>query len=198
MFKQLVRLLPRSARYIKKLASDQLLKPLEYKRRKKYEMTESPQFLELSEEKRELVIKEIKSLLKERKELQQTIKKDQEQTNTANEQLFLELLGVFDTLEFLLNYLGDNPEPSPKFIQRLPKQLEVLQSKLLGVLERRQVDPIDDLTNTKPDFSLCVVVDREVRHDIEDQTITKVVKKGFRIQNRILRPVEVITSKYEP
>jgi molecular chaperone GrpE len=197
MFNQFVKLLLPNAKYIKEIAFDRILRPFRYKQSATDIISESTETLELSTKQRDQIIEEIRILLKNEKTLQQTLKKEQDQRNTANEQLFLELLGIFDTLEFLVDYLSNSPEPSAKSIKRLSKQLEVLQRKLVGILEQRKVELIGDLNHTKPDFNLCVVVDREVRNDLEDQTITKVVKKGFRIENRVLRPIEVITSKQQ-
>ena len=49
--------------------------------------------------------------------------------------------------------------------------------------------------DTQPDYSICQVVDREEREDLKEQTITKIVRQGFRVEEKILRSVEVITSK---
>lgn len=89
-----------------------------------------------------------------------------------------------------------NHEPSPQSWERLPKSLASIEKKLLMILERRQVNSIE-FSATQPDFTLCRVVDREVCSDLENQTITKVVRRGFRLGNKLLRPIEVITSKTE-
>lgn len=39
------------------------------------------------------------------------------------------------------------------------------------------------------------MVGREKGEDLEEQTITKVVRQGFRVEDKVLRPIEVITSK---
>jgi molecular chaperone GrpE len=41
------------------------------------------------------------------------------------------------------------------------------------------------------------VVDQEVRPELAPQTITQVVRQGFRWHDRVLRPTEVIISKPE-
>jgi molecular chaperone GrpE len=153
------------------------------------------QNFKLSQEQRDRLLQEIGNLLKERGTLQQSLREQHSKATTANEELFLELLEVVDTLEFLLNYVA-NHEPSPQSWERLPKSLASIEKKLLMLLERRQVNSID-YSATQPDFTLCRVVDREVRSDLENQTITKVVRRGFRLGNKLLRPIEVITSKTE-
>ncbi len=76
----------------------------------------------------------------------------------------------------------------------LPLSLDSIQRMLLFILEQRQVHPIDFQGN-QPNFNLCQVLGREVRNDLEDQTITKIVRRGFHWGDKLLRPVEVITSQ---
>ncbi|MBC6431799.1 nucleotide exchange factor GrpE [Nostoc sp. HG1] len=150
----------------------------------------------ISQEKLDLTIQEINNLKKDKVLLQQSLREQQNKTAANTEDLFLELLEIGDALEALLNYLEQNPNLSPEFIQRLPKSVGAVNRKFLGVLGKRQVLPIEiELQNTQPDFNLCRVVDCEVRNDIADQTITKIVRRGFSLGEKILRPTEVITSK---
>ena len=152
----------------------------------------------ISQEKLDLTIQEINNLKKDKIVLQQSLRELQTQTTANTEDLFLELLEIADALEALLDYLENNPNPSPEFIQRLPKSVGAVNRKFLGVLGKRQVLPIKiELQSTQPDFNLCRVVDREVRNDIADQTITKIVRRGFSLGEKTLRPTEVITSKSE-
>ena len=150
--------------------------------------------LKLNEAQRDRLQYELKTLLKERMSLKQSLQQQGEKATAEKEELFLELLEVFDALESFLNYIEENPDPNPKFFKRLPKSLGTIQKKLLNILERRQVQPIE-FKDTKPDYSFCQVVDREEREDLEEQTITKIVRQGFRVEEKILRSVEVITSK---
>ncbi|MEH2404808.1 nucleotide exchange factor GrpE [Nostoc sp.] len=152
----------------------------------------------ISQEQIDLTIQEINNLKKDKVVLQQSLREQQTQTTANTEDLFLELLEIADALEALLDYLENNPNPSPEFIQRLPKSVWAVNRKFLGVLGKRQVLPVKiELQSTQPDFNLCRVVDREVRNDIADQTITKIVRRGFSLKDKILRPTEVITSKLE-
>ncbi|HEY9831087.1 MAG TPA: nucleotide exchange factor GrpE [Stenomitos sp.] len=157
-------------------------------------MADSSQLFHLSQEQRDRLLEELQMLLKERCSLQQALREQQKTATAANEQLFRELLGVCDALESLLNYITEHPEPNPQPWARLPSSLNSIQRMLLFILEQRQVHPID-FQETQPDFSLCQVVGREVRNDLEDQTITKIVRRGFHWDDKLLRPVEVITSQ---
>lgn len=70
--------------------------------------------------------------------------------------------------------------------------------KFLSILAKRHVLPIEiELQSTQPDFNLCRVVDREERNDLANQTITKIVRRGFSLGEKTLRPTEIITSKSE-
>ena len=159
-------------------------------------MSDAPQTYVISQELRDLLLHEIGTLKKQNVSLQQSLREQETQAAAATEDLFLELLEVGDALEALLNYLENNPNPSPEFLQRLPRSLGAVHRKFLSVLRKRQVCPIE-LEGTQPDFDLCRVVDREVRADLPDQTITKILGRGFRLGEKILRPTEVITSKHE-
>ena len=157
-------------------------------------MSDAPQSYILNLEERDRIKEELKTLYKERVLLQQSVREQQTQAASATEDLCLELLEVGDALEALLDYLTNNPNPSPEFLHRLPRSMGAVHRKFLSVLAKRQVLPIE-LVGTQPDFDLCRVVDREVRSDLPDQTITKVLRQGFHLGKKILRPTEVITCK---
>jgi len=159
-------------------------------------MSDTQQAYILSQESRDLLVQAISNFQKQNVSLQQSIREQKTQAAATTEDLFLELLEVTDALQSLLDYLENNPDPSSEFIQRLPRSVGAVNRKLLNVLEKRQVLPIE-LEEAQPDFSLCRVVDREVRADLPDKTITKVVRKGFHLGENILRPTEVIMSKLE-
>ena len=150
----------------------------------------------ISSEILDRIVNKIGTLLKQEVSLKQTLREQDSQNQAANEELFLELLEVVDALDFLMEYMANNPDPSPQFIQRLPKSVGNVQKKLLNILGKRQVTPIE-LEGNQPDFEVCKVVDREIKPDLSPQTITKVVRQGFRVNDKVLRPIEVITSKLE-
>ncbi|WP_353928983.1 nucleotide exchange factor GrpE [Okeanomitos corallinicola TIOX110] len=148
----------------------------------------------ISQEMRDLLMQEIGDIKKENVLLQQSLREQQTQNTSETEDFFLELLEIADAIEALLRYLEHNPQPSPEFIERLPRSIAAVNRKFLSVLRKRQLIPIK-LVNREPDFNLCRVVDQEERTDVPDQTITKVVRRGFRWGDKILRPTEVITAK---
>ncbi len=150
----------------------------------------------LNQENREQLINKLSTLEKENMLLKQSLREQQTKSAASSEDLYLELLEVGDAFDSFLEYLASNPELTPEICQRLPRNIKAIHRKLLNVLKKRQISPIE-LEETQPDFDLCRVVEREVRSDLPDQTITKIVRRGFRLGETILRPMEVITSKVE-
>ncbi|MEB3886229.1 nucleotide exchange factor GrpE [Lyngbya sp. CCY1209] len=153
-----------------------------------------PKNLQISADVRDEIKAKIGTILKEKMSLQQSLAGKEQEENARFEALFLELLEVVDSLDFLIEYLRNNPEPDEKAIARFPKLIGSIQKKLLNSLERREVHPIE-FGEEKPDFEVCKIVDREIRPDLENETVTQIVRRGFRHSDRLLRPVEVIVSK---
>lgn len=148
----------------------------------------------ISAEQRLIIQEELAALYQKRGILTQQIQEQKQQHQAQNEELFLEILEIFDSLEFLLNYLQDNPELTSEAIKRLPKSIQSIQKKLLLTLSKRKVKKIE-LTDDKPDFNFCQVIDQEIRDDIAEHSITKIARQGFDYDGKILRPVEVIVAK---
>ncbi len=159
-------------------------------------MTKKAEQFRLNREQRDKLIQEFGLLSREKVFLEQTLREQQQQAIAESEELFLELLEVLDTLEFLRNYMSEHKDAVPPSWQRLIKSLKSLEKKLLNSLQKRGVQPID-FQGIQPDFNLCKVVERETRNDLENQTITKIIRRGFHVGDKLLRPVEVITSKTE-
>jgi molecular chaperone GrpE len=148
----------------------------------------------ITEEQRAELTAQLGRLLKRELSLQQSCHEQKEIAIASNEELYLEILEVMDTLESLISHLTQQPDLSPQQAKRLPKSLTSIQNKLLAILERRQVRAID-FQGEKPDLACCRVVDCEVRDDLEEQTITQVVRRGFYSRDKVLRPIEVIIAK---
>ncbi|TVQ42306.1 MAG: nucleotide exchange factor GrpE [Gloeocapsa sp. DLM2.Bin57] len=148
----------------------------------------------ISAEEKLKLEQEIADLYKHKSTLIQQIREQKQQHQAQNEELFIDILEVFDSLEFLINYLQENPELTPQALKRLPKSVQSIQKKLLLLLAKRKVNKIE-FTQAKPDFNFCQVIDQEIRDDIEEHNITKITRQGFDYDGKILRPVEVIVAK---
>jgi molecular chaperone GrpE len=149
---------------------------------------------QISQDQKETIELKLRDLLKQKITLEQSIKNSESFNRAKEEDLYLELLGIFDSLDFLLNYLSENQEFNPALIKRLPKNLANIQKKLINILEKRLVKLIE-IVDGKLDYSCCQVVDQEIRTDLPEKSITKVVRSGFKIGDKVLRPAQVIISK---
>jgi molecular chaperone GrpE len=146
--------------------------------------------LVISQAQRQQTIEQIGLLLKEKLSLKQSLANRISENIASNEQLFLELLEIFDALESLGDYFKDNPQLTERAIERLPKSIGTIQSKFLTILARRQVSKIE-LTDLESNLDLCQIVDTQINSEVTTPVITKVVRQGFKIGDYLLRPVEV-------
>lgn len=157
-------------------------------------MTKRSRKLTLSPDQRDHLVQNFSDLLTKNLALQQALQTQKDDSTAAQELLFLELLEIFDSFDMLLTSLTEHQDSLPLQWKRWPKSLASLQKKLLGILERRQVTLIK-LQEGNPDFTFCQVVEenlREERHDETSPNHFKVIRQGFKIRDRLLRPAEVI------
>jgi molecular chaperone GrpE len=149
---------------------------------------------QMTEEERTAVTTAIEKLIQENAALQAKLQQQQTAAVSANNSMFLELLGVMDALDYLCSYLADNPEPPPAFQTRLPNSLRSIANKLETSLANSGVVPIEVPLNTPPDFQTCAAVGREVRPDLAPQSVLKVSRRGFYAGDAVLRPAEVVVA----
>lgn len=147
----------------------------------------------IDENFRDLIYRELSSLYKDNSSLQQLLRKQHNDTEATKESFLLELLEISDALEALLNHLETSSELNPTFLKRLPKLLGASYRKFMDALERQGVSQIS-LTDSQFDNLVCKGVDCEVRPDLPELTVIKVLKRGFKYSDKVLRPAEVITS----
>jgi molecular chaperone GrpE len=136
-------------------------------------------------------------LIQENAALQAKLQQQQSATASANNSLFLELLGVVDALDYLCGYLAENPEPPAAFQQCLPNSLRSIVNKLEGSLAGGGVKAISIPLSTPADFNVCAAVSREVRTDLAPQSVIKVSRRGFTAGEAVLRPAEVVVAVAE-
>jgi molecular chaperone GrpE len=71
--------------------------------------------------------------------------------------------------------------------------LELVRERFFALLAGEGIEPIDAL-NQPFDPRLHVAVQAEVRRDAPPNTVVRVVRKGYRQQNRVLRYAEVVVA----
>ncbi len=151
-----------------------------------------PQLI-ITEKQRDTLINNLSNLINENSTLKQNLNQNILEKQVNEEKYLLEILEVFDAIESLLTVF-QNQNPG---INRIGKNLSTIQKKILNILKKRGVFLID-LKENFPDLNLCRVVDQEIRDDLPEKTITKIIRQGFQYQDKILRPTEVIISQKSP
>jgi molecular chaperone GrpE len=156
--------------------------------------TINPTHFSLSESQRDQLIQELSTKLNQNALLEQQIRLNAEAHRSQQEAFLLDLLEVFDALESLNQCLDEQSLLSAAMLKRLPKSLKSIQSKLLTILSRQNVDLIQHNAATL-DYEVCKVVDQVIDSSITEESIMSTVRQGFHIDEKILRPIEVITRK---
>jgi molecular chaperone GrpE len=151
-------------------------------------------YLIINKEQQQQTIDRVGLLLKEKLSLQQSLINKLAENTSNNEQLCLELLEIFDALESLIDYFKNNPKLTDRAVERLPKSLSTIQTKLLSTLAKQQVVPIA-VSNNEPDWQLYQIVDTQINPAVTAPVVTKVVRQGFKKGTQILRPVEAMVDK---
>ena len=105
----------------------------------------------------------------------------------ANERLFKELLPIFDNFERALE------DPSSD-IKSFKEGLEMILKQFSSFLEKEKVEPIEAI-GKKFDPMIHEVLTSEESSENEENTIISQFIKGYTINNRVIRPSQVVISK---
>ena len=105
----------------------------------------------------------------------------------ANERLFKELIPIFDNLERAL----EDPSSDTK---SLKEGLEMILKQFSSFLEKEKVEQIKAI-GEKFDPTVHEVLTSEESSEHEENTIISQFVKGYMINNRVLRPSQVVISK---
>ncbi len=107
----------------------------------------------------------------------------------ANEDLIKELLPVLDNLERAQEHGRQAEAP-----EALMEGLELVHQDFLKVLGRFGITPLDSVGERfNPVFHHAVM--EEESPEVEDQTVTNELQRGYLLQNRLLRPAMVVVSR---
>jgi molecular chaperone GrpE len=106
------------------------------------------------------------------------------------EKLAGDLLGIRDSLEMGLNAAADeNAE-----IKAVVEGLELTLKMLGDVMERYGVTPVNPLGEPfNPDFHEAMTAQETTDHP--PNTVIQILQKGYRLQDRLLRPALVVVAK---
>jgi molecular chaperone GrpE len=106
------------------------------------------------------------------------------------EKLAADLLGVRDSLELGLAAAADENAEIKAVVEGMELTL-----KLLGdVMERYGVTPVDPVGEAfNPDFHEAMAAQESAAH--APNTVIQVLQKGYRLQDRLLRPALVVVAR---
>jgi molecular chaperone GrpE len=110
--------------------------------------------------------------------------------NHSNERLITALLEVVDELELAVKVgeCAENPQKT------LLEGVEMTLKKLKKVLEQEGVTEVDCVEGKVFDPSSANAVLTEERDDCEDCTILQIIRKGYSMKGRVIRPSVVKVS----
>ncbi len=99
----------------------------------------------------------------------------------ANQGLIKQILEILDDLEKAQAHLKDDG-------------LQIIIEKLKGILKNNGVEEID-LTGKEFDPTLAEAI--EVKPGKEDHKVVEIVAKGYKLNEKVIRPAKVVVSKKE-
>ncbi|MBV9929094.1 MAG: nucleotide exchange factor GrpE [Acidobacteria bacterium] len=119
---------------------------------------------------------------------------DEMKRNSAFEQarpLYTDLILLFDRIEGARQELARDGSEAPAVLPLL----ETLSEELLEVLARREVEVLRTSAEFDPSLQRAVGT-QPAPDEAGNNGVARVLRRGFRYRDRILRPEEVIVMKY--
>ncbi|MBL4826508.1 MAG: nucleotide exchange factor GrpE [Spongiibacteraceae bacterium] len=108
----------------------------------------------------------------------------------ALEKFASELLGVVDNLERTVEAVDKDNEA----LKQLVEGVELTQKSLMDTLVKHKITPLDPLGEPfDPQFHQAMSMVENP--DVEPNTVTLVMQKGYSLHGRLLRPAMVMVSK---
>ncbi|MBE0425284.1 MAG: nucleotide exchange factor GrpE [Nitrospirae bacterium] len=118
------------------------------------------------------------------------VSKDKEELiKYGNENLIYQLLSVIDSLELALKHASNEDVPAG-FMQGVEFTLKELK-KILGKFGLSAIDAEGKPFDPSVHHAMTVIE----RDDIEENTVVEEMRKGYMLQNKVLRPALVTVSK---
>ncbi len=156
---------------------------------------------ETSEPSSEEIIEDLKAQLEKAKndfarayaDTENMKKRLQKEADNAKKYRFqqagLELLPILDSMALALNVQTENEE-----VLNYVKGFEMIQNKLIQVMEREGVKEIDALNKPFDHNTMQALMQEEVE-GVESGIVIEVLQKGYMLKDRILRPALVKVSE---
>jgi molecular chaperone GrpE len=148
--------------------------------------TESVNFIE------EQVTSNLKNIVK----LKQEISFQKDNYEDKIKCLLLELISILDSFDVKYENYEEkkNRNELSEESQKIIENFKSIYRKISRTLENYGVKEINFESN-KAQIGLCKIIETKPEPNHENETILIILKKGFYLNNKVLRPAEVITVK---
>jgi molecular chaperone GrpE len=107
----------------------------------------------------------------------------------ARSSVILEFLPIADACERALKSFG-NPQDKPEGLAQYQAGVELLYKQLLDTLARLGVVPME-AEGKQFDPHLHEALSREETKEVEENTVTEVLRSGYHFKDKLLRPAQV-------
>lgn len=153
--------------------------------------TDFEKLLEAEKQRSEEYLNKLKYMQADFENLKRRFDREIEQIkNHSNERLVIQLLDIVDELELAIK-TGNNAEnPQTTLIEGV----EITLKKLKKMLEQEGVTEIDCIEGKIFNPTVANAVLTEEREDCEDCTILQIIRKGYIMKGRVIRPSIVKVS----
>ncbi len=108
----------------------------------------------------------------------------------ATEKVLEDILPVLDNLELAVQH-GKQVDACKDLVQGVEMTIKML----IETLKRHGLEKIETKEGDKFDPAVHEALAEEEREDLESGTVSKVMQKGYKIKDRVLRPAKVFVSK---
>lgn len=119
-------------------------------------------------------------------------KEYEEKMKYANQSLLVEFLAVADNMDLALSHAGQGNEES---LDKFKEGLELILKQFRDLLSKYGMREICCAEGDKFDPNLHDALMLDSRSDLDNNTITMVLQKGYTLHDRVVRPAKVKVNK---
>lgn len=132
-------------------------------------------------------------------ELQHELQQQKDHHRSQQAAVYQDVFEVLDAFEQLEATLSAKQDQMDKTALYLAKNIRSIQKKMLRLLKKNQIQPIE-FPEGKAKMKYCKVLETQASPDQEEETIISVLKTGYidRQHDQVLRKAEVVTVHNEP
>lgn len=116
----------------------------------------------------------------------------EERFKFANQSLLLEFLTVVDNIELALRHIDEGKTDS---LEKFKEGLTLILKQMKDFLAKYGMKEILCVEGEQFDPNLHDAIMLDSREDLENNTITMVLQKGYTLNDRVVRPVKVRVNK---